>query len=260
MLFHSHKRPSSLHAVSSLITASSRHALRALLVSLEEEDEEEEDEEESLEFEFELLPSIKLSISSLTWHLSLLLFHSHSRSSSHNVSSLKTGSSRHTRRALLVSLEVEDEEEEEEESLEFEFEFELEFEFEFELGPEFSTSCALAKELSVGARHTERHSLAVSSILSLGSMIFWGKENINKAENGIKIDNTISCYLQRPAVSLTPWAEFTPWATSVHPFAIPLTIPLIFGAILAATITFAVPAEKIEVRLWNKCMRSEYMI
>ena len=50
-------------------------------------------------------------------------------------------------------------------------ELEFEFELEFELGPESSTSFALAKELSIGMEHTKRHLLAVSSILSLGSMI-----------------------------------------------------------------------------------------
>ena len=55
-------------------------------------------------------------------------------------------------------------------------EFEFEFELEFELGPESSTSFALAKELSIGMEHTKRHLLAVSSILSLKSMI-WTKRD-----------------------------------------------------------------------------------
>ena len=69
-----------------------------------------------------------------------------------------------------MSLELEEEEEDDDE------ERELELEFEFEL----DSTMTLAKELSVGAMHTERHSLAVSSILSLGSIMFEGERVLAK--------------------------------------------------------------------------------
>ena len=137
-------------------------------MSLEEEEEEEsrallmslEDEEESLEFELELelLRSIKLNVSNQSRHSFSLLSHSQLRFSSHNFRLLSKGSRRHTLRALLVLVSLEDEES-------------LEFELEFELGTESSTSFAFTKELSIGMEHTKRHLLAVSSILSLESMI-----------------------------------------------------------------------------------------